>query len=403
MASEVAGYIGTLIAVLFFGSNYVPTRNYAMGPGIAFQFLLSIGILCIGYLSLPFADPILFYPAGILGGSLWALGNELVVPIIQCIGLGLGLLTWSVANLATGYIIGKTGLFGVDKEASQSEALNIIGFLFAVSSLVCYLLMDPRAKENKVSKTPVQTLPDDKFIQLYATGAGQGEEDEEARTPLQSKVDFGPSHSSSVSNSNSSSSGSIQHQQTQSVNHKKGMKTHTASKENEGEEEKEGGAKRGIAAKLFGFGMALVAGILYACSMVPYKLWQKDHSDLPPMAFAFSHYSGIFILSTAVFLGYAVVQRVRKQPVWLYNGMSFPSICSGAMWGIAQCGLFYSLGSLGFSVGFVMTSVGPCVVSSLWAYFYFGEMRGRRNVALLLTSFALTFVGVTMIVLSKEV
>lgn len=83
------------------------------------QFM-SLGILIVGYLTMFIAgQPTWIYSgackrqaagvvglsglrrltlraAGLLGGSLWALGNSLVPFIIKFIGMGLGLLLWSV-------------------------------------------------------------------------------------------------------------------------------------------------------------------------------------------------------------------------------------------------------------------------------------------------------------------
>lgn len=43
-----------------------------------------------------------FQPLAMLGGFLWCTGNIMAVPVIRCIGLGLGLLIWGASNLIVG-------------------------------------------------------------------------------------------------------------------------------------------------------------------------------------------------------------------------------------------------------------------------------------------------------------
>ena len=37
--SQVAGYVGAAIAVVFFGSNYVPVKKFPTGDGMVFQWV----------------------------------------------------------------------------------------------------------------------------------------------------------------------------------------------------------------------------------------------------------------------------------------------------------------------------------------------------------------------------
>ena len=67
-------------------------------------------LILIMSLSLSLSLLLGMWHAGILGGSLWALGNLMVVPIIKLVGLGVGFLCWSTGNLVMGYFVGKFGL-----------------------------------------------------------------------------------------------------------------------------------------------------------------------------------------------------------------------------------------------------------------------------------------------------
>ena len=75
-----------------------------------------------------------FVPMAALGGALWATGNTLSVPVINYIGLSLGLLIWGSANMLMGWATGVFGLFvGAEfKDELQHPALNYAGVACAV-------------------------------------------------------------------------------------------------------------------------------------------------------------------------------------------------------------------------------------------------------------------------------
>jgi len=146
-----------------------------------------------------------------------------------------------------------------------------------------------------------------------------------------------------------------------------------------------------------GFFLSVVSGMLYGVNMVPMKIWVQGQATTPkPLAFVFSHFTGIYIFTTVVFLIYCIVKR----PPQIFPESIFPSFVSGAMWGIAQCGLMVATEMLGFTVGFPIGSAGPSIVSAFWSVFIFREIRGVRNLGLLVGSFA--FLGAGIVLLSKS-
>jgi hypothetical protein len=42
-----------------------------------------------------------FHPVAMVGGALWCTGNMMCGPIIQLIGMGMGLLIWGCANMVS--------------------------------------------------------------------------------------------------------------------------------------------------------------------------------------------------------------------------------------------------------------------------------------------------------------
>lgn len=338
MVSVVLGYIGALMASVFFGSNYVPTKKYPQGDGMAFIWFFSAGVLTVGIFSMFVAGKAIFVYTGLIGGSLWAAGNLCVIPVVKLIGLGLGLLLWGSTSLVTGFLTGKLGLFGLDKDVVAHPAMNWIGFVCILAAMAVFFFIKP-------------TL----------------EEDEEAYKPIMgAKIQIQESPEISVWD-----------------------KIPPASK------------------ALVGTGLAIFSGLLYGVNILPMSLWSQKETAAghPPHAldFVFSHFVGIYLFSTAVFLGYCVVQRLRlRQAPQVFPQSILPSYISGAMWGVAQCGLMIATQILGYTIGFPIGSAGPLVVSSLWSVLYFGEIRGKKNLALLGLSFAFIGAGIALLSLSHK-
>ncbi len=96
------GYIAVLIAVIFFGSNFVPAAKYPIGDGISFQFFLCCGIWMTGVIINFIVGNPPFFLLVIIGGVLWTTGNVLSVFVIPINGLGVSMLLWCTSNLFMG-------------------------------------------------------------------------------------------------------------------------------------------------------------------------------------------------------------------------------------------------------------------------------------------------------------
>lgn len=62
-----------------------------------------------------------------LGGALWCLGNVTVVPIVNSIGLSLGILLWGLSNMLVGwYVAYKHEIQLASKFLSRTPQISII-------------------------------------------------------------------------------------------------------------------------------------------------------------------------------------------------------------------------------------------------------------------------------------
>ncbi|XP_059553702.1 transmembrane protein 144 isoform X2 [Myotis daubentonii] len=153
------GFISSSVAILLFGSNYVPLKKYDTGDGMFLQWVLCAAI----WLAALVANLVLhcpkFWPFAMVGGCIWATGNIAVVPVMKTIGLGLGLLIWGSFNALTGWTSSRFGWFGMDAEEVAKPLLNYLGAgLSVVSTFICFFIKSEIPKNTcSMDTTPLMT------------------------------------------------------------------------------------------------------------------------------------------------------------------------------------------------------------------------------------------------------
>ena len=69
------GYVGAIVAIIFFGTNFIPVKKFDTGDGMFFQWVLCVGIWLVGLVvNLIRHQPPFYYPA-LIGGFLWTFGT----------------------------------------------------------------------------------------------------------------------------------------------------------------------------------------------------------------------------------------------------------------------------------------------------------------------------------------
>jgi hypothetical protein len=63
-----AGYVGCLVASVFFGSNLLPVKQFSAGDGFFFQFIYCVAVWVVGQILDLILNNQRFYPLVILGG-----------------------------------------------------------------------------------------------------------------------------------------------------------------------------------------------------------------------------------------------------------------------------------------------------------------------------------------------
>ena len=65
------GYLSLVLAVFFFGSNFLPVKQYETSDGMFFQLVLCLAIWSVGFVVYWIRGFPPFYALPMIGGALW--------------------------------------------------------------------------------------------------------------------------------------------------------------------------------------------------------------------------------------------------------------------------------------------------------------------------------------------
>lgn len=337
------GYLSSSLAIVLFGSNFVPLKKYDTGDGMFLQWVLCASIWLVALVVNLILRCPKFWPFAMVGGCIWATGNIAVVPIIKTIGLGLGILIWGSFNALTGWASSRFGWFGLDAEEVSNSMLNYIGAGLSVVSAFTFLFIK--------SEVPINPCPAD-------------------TTPLITEHVI---NTTPDPNANSSWVDRLSP------------------------------AYR----RIVGCSLAVISGILYGSTFVPIiyiKDHSKKSDSIYAGAsqydldYVFAHFSGIFLASTVYFLVYCVATKNNPK---LYPEAVLPGFFSGLLWAIATCCWFIANHSLSAVVSFPIITAGPGFIAALWGIFIFKEIQGLQNYLLMVLAFCIILTGALCTAFSK--
>lgn len=218
---------------------------------------------------------------------IWCFGNVTVVPIVKCIGLGLGLCIWGSSNMLIGWASGSFGILGVTKTTVAHPSMNYAGVALAVVSMIIFFFIKSEGGNVKKAYHKVADV-EDPGLNIYGANAGL---------------------------------------LTTSLNAEHG------AAEDEEEEESWTDKLTPATKKIVGLGGALLAGCLYGTNFNP-PSYAKEHYPYPNhtaqmknlYSYVLPHFCGIFVTSTMFLVAYCIVKRNTPK---VYPQVTFPAILSG--------------------------------------------------------------------------
>ncbi|PIC52408.1 hypothetical protein B9Z55_002527 [Caenorhabditis nigoni] len=365
------GYTACAVSSVFFGSMFVPVKSYDTRDGIFAQWMMSIAILLVGFVVFAYTGFVGFYPLAMLGGASWCIGNYHVhyqvynvirysgnataIPIIQRLGLAVSILIWNTSNCLTGWAGGRFGLFGMKPQVPASPYLNYLGLIFVIIGGSIFA---------QVKSEPASSASSKKSNRASFDMENLNSEEKKALNTTESSDDGGLD--------------------TEIIRPKKDLNS---------------GSQR-----LMAFITALIAGVFYGMTFVP-VIRMIDNEDLyvgypkDGLSYVFSHYFGIFITSTIIFVIYSIFRR--NQPYAPPN-LFLPGMAAGCFWAIAQTSFFVANQHLSSAVTFPIISQMPGCIAAAWSIFYYREIHGKRNFLLLGAAMSITITGAVLVGISKE-
>lgn len=356
------GFVGVLISVLGFGSNFVPLKRIEIGDGVFFQFIMCNAIFMTSIPVLIIQNFPKMHGLAILGGFLWCTGNMLCPIAIRFIGMGLGLLVWGCVSMIMGWASGRFGLFGLKKQEVSDPTMNTIGMAIAIVGLLVFL----QVKTNDLDGKAKTDAHGEVFHPLVANEGGN--------SPGLAVTDATLFNDRKISHKN---------EHTADENDELNLSPNTK--------------------RIIGLLCAIVAGIFFGCNFNPaqYVIDHKYDGDDEPLNYVFAHYTGILITSWGYTIIYCLYKMYKGQRPFIPNDVMIPGTISGILWGIAQAFWFFANGSLGFAITFPIISCGPGFIGSLWGIFLFKEISGKRNFMLLGLAAVIMIPALVVVGLSK--
>ncbi|WAR19836.1 TM144-like protein [Mya arenaria] len=161
-----------------------------------------------------------------------------------------------------------------------------------------------------------------------------------------------------------------------------------------------------ILAVCSGIILSLVSGIFYGQMFTPsiyiqdnYKTADGHKASQEALDYVFATFSGILATGTVYFLIYAAIQKNHPK---IYPRAILPGFISGTMWAVATSGWFVANKVLSEAVAFPIITTGPGVIASILGVLVFKEIKGRRNILILMFGMSVTITGSVLAGLSKK-
>ncbi|NXD89688.1 TM144 protein, partial [Chaetorhynchus papuensis] len=336
------GFTSSTVAVLLFGTNFVPVKKFDTGDGMFFQWILCASIWIVSLVVNLIQNCPQFWPLAMVGGFVWATGNVTVVPIVKTIGLALGLLIWASFNLLTGWASSRFGWFGIDPEEVSRPILNYIGAGLSLISAVTFLFIKTEVQSSSASLESTPLLRESSI------------NDSEHTTEDSWVNKLSPSKRRLI------------------------------------------GCSLAVVAGIL-YGSSFIP-VLYIKDHGRRNETGYTGASQFDLDYVFAHFSGIFLTSTIYFLIYCAV---RKNKPCVYPQAILPGFLSGVLWAIANCCWFLANHYLSAVVSFPIITAGPGLVAAMWGVLVFKEIKGLKNYMLLSVSFCIILAGSLSTAFSK--
>uniref|UniRef100_A0A8D3CZI3 Transmembrane protein 144 n=1 Tax=Scophthalmus maximus TaxID=52904 RepID=A0A8D3CZI3_SCOMX len=310
------GIAANAVAVLLYGSNFVPIKRIETGDGMFYQWVNCAAIWVVSMVGNLMLESPRFHPLAMVGGAIWATGNIAVVPIVKAIGLGLGILIWGSSSLLMGWASSRFGWFGITAQDVPRPILNYCGAGLCLLSGLIFFFVKADVELHTITES-IPLLLD--RVSSYAPRSSEFWIDR-----------IGPKTRRFI-----------------------------------------GSLLAVLSGLLYG---SSFTPILYIKSRSMCQESVFHGASDYDLDYVHAQCSGIFVTSTLYFAIYCAAMKNRPR---VYSGAILPGLLSGLMWSLATYCWFLANTYLSAVITFPIVTAGYGLVAALWGALVFKEIKVR--------------------------
>jgi len=144
--------------------------------------------------------------------------------------------------------------------------------------------------------------------------------------------------------------------------------------------------------------LAVAAGVCRGLSPVPFAMWHRNHPNTQSACFVFPMALGVWASSTVIYLGYTSCKKMLhlRSPA---KPSIRPAFLSGCLWAAGFACFAKSLDDIRYTATYMLSVIGPVLVSQLISVFVFKEIKERGQLRWFACSCFVQFAGMTFIIL----
>lgn len=341
--NAIWGYLAVVICGCCFGSASLPIKKTEAGDGVTFSLASALALWSVGVVVHFIRNFPTFYFLPMVGGMFFAMANAKMVPILKTIGLGLGTSIRASIGIIVGWADARFGIFGSIPQHPAEPTENYVGVALSIVGALLFLFVKADVTDESTA-SEIEPLVSNRR-QGYETIGSLANEDED--------------------------------------NGKNFLRNLSQLKK-----------------RILGVGLSVTAGICVGLTYAPYLyvIDRYDNASKNGLDYVFSMFTGGLISTFIYYVFYCIIEKNKP---YVNPTSILPGCANGWIWGVGVSCFQFSNSVLSQAVTFPIALGLQSLMGVLYGVFLFKEIRGERNLVILILGFIATVSGTTLCGISK--